>query len=248
MTIEEYMKLSVQGRLTYSIVKSGHKSRLDNLIKNKGKFKYDVYNDSGSYILHFKIPSETYDDIEYDSIIKLSPGKKSSLLSNSIKDYDFRFFSNSPDFVYYYCNLFYNSDMFISELSSKLPNECFDTEPTIRNKENDISNCKSLYWICLLIEELNLSNKLNLKSKSLKYNKDDFYNSIKSFDIVNNEIKISRNNKKKNQNINTQSKNTNTRKFTKNNIKTNFVKPFNTNSFIKKQKNTIKRTNNIKKW
>lgn len=249
MTIDEYMKLSVQGRLTFNIIQLGHRSRLDKLIEKRGNFKYNVYNDSGSYIIHFKIPSETYDDIEYDSIIKLVPNKSSGLLSNSVKDYDLKFFSNSPDFVYYFSNLFYNSDMFISELSSKLPNECFEIKPTIINKENDISNCKSLYWICLLINDLHLDNKINLKSISKPYNK-EFINNIKDFSLIDKEIKISRNNKiksNKNQsqspsesNINKKSNFNKISNKPKRNIKP-IVKPVVTNNF-KNSKITNKRT------
>lgn len=243
MTIDEYMKLSVQGRLTFNIIQLGHRSRLDKLIEKRGNFKYHVYNNSSSYIIHFKIPSETYDDIEYDSIIKLSPSKSSSLLSNSIKDYDLKFFSNSPDFVFYFSNLFYNSDMFISELSSKLPNECFEIEPTIRNKENDISNCKSLYWICLLINDLNLDNKLNLRSISKPYNK-DFINNIKDFSVIDKELKIVKHNKNKTSKENITRKNSTYKSLNnkpKNNKVKSFVKPVVKDSF-KKSKITNKRT------
>lgn len=242
MTVDEYMKINVQGRLTFNIIQSGHKSRLDKVIKEKGMFKYVIYKDGSSYILHFKIPSESKENVVYDSILKLSP--KNSLLSSSIKDYEFQFFSNSPDFVYFYCNLFYKVGMFIEELSEKLPNECFEIEPSIRNPENDISNCKSLYWILLLLHDLNLENKSKLNSISLKLDKNSFINSIKDFSII--KIEISKSDTNKRKKTNKQNTNNNLNIVNKNKSNKTFIKKVKNDTF-KKLKFNNKITNNIKK-
>lgn len=243
MTIEEYMKLGGQGRLNSDIIKLGYESKLKTLINRVGKIDYRVYKEGESFFIHFKIPSEKVDDLCYDSIIKIYPNSSKAYLqksmSGSVKGFDFQYISNSPDFIYFYAYLFNKEGLLIDSLVDILPEECIHNKPDQNNKTSDLSSCKSLYWICILLEQFGLIRYNNLILKSSRYNIKEIKGDIVNFNTI---LKLRQNGvKTKSDNVNDNATdNKRTRPKTTQNNKLNNI---DTKSFTKnKLKNTITKT------
>lgn len=241
MNIYEYIKNTSSGRISENFIKESHRTKLNKVLErnNLQHLKYVVYKYGKGFYIHFKIPSESTDGIFYDSILNLE--KNIPITPNNFKDYSFKYISNSPDFIFFYQYLFNKNDLLINELTEKLPMEGIVNPPEKNNKENDIYNCKGLYWIILTIETLKM-NPIQLSRISLPLDFNILKNNFKSYYEIEIEIKNIKNKIKTNKR-----KSDNKSPVSVNDRSKSIVKKFNTNNIVNKNKVSNSNLNSINK-
>lgn len=134
----------------------------DILLRENGIIKYSLYKNKHNFYIHFKIPSEVVEEFYYDTIIEFWPNlkeKKAIESESTLKNYNVRFFSNDPFFVFTYGHAFIKRDLIIKELINKLPREVIRKQAESRNPLNQVGYVKSLYFAYLEMLRRTLFNK-----------------------------------------------------------------------------------------
>lgn len=171
--------------------------RYTSLTSNKS-IDCKIYKNKELYYFHLIIPSESERDNTYDIVIEFSPKDKTDKGDESIINYDIRFFSNCPSFIYTYAYAYNLNGVFIDFMDKKLQKDIFKKPPLVKNPNNTVNFEKSLYYACkYLMDEKKYLTKNFLKSAALKFNKRDFLYSIRDHDKIMDEIKKANNKLKK---------------------------------------------------
>lgn len=144
------------------------------LLKHERKFEYKVFKKDEDFIFHFKIPSTTFKDLNYDVIIDFYPENEECLDDKNLTRYLLRIFSNSPAFMFTYTYVCYKNNMIPREMIRFCSKEALNNAPEIRNPVEVYGYEKSIYFACLYIIENKLYMKNNLIKEIYKYKKDSF--------------------------------------------------------------------------
>ena len=140
------------------------------LLRENGKIDYTLYTDKDRYLIHFKIPSEVVPKFYYDTVLEFTPeGTKS--MSTNIKDYNVKFYSNDPSFVYTFAHAFIKNDIFIRDLLPRMSKEAVRKVATEKNPTNEVGYVKSIYFAYILMVRNGLFDKLKFKAFGQKYNR-----------------------------------------------------------------------------
>lgn len=115
-----------------------------------------------SYLLHFKIPSDSHQGQSYDVVVQLfPPDKVGAKMGDSLTGYYVQFFSNSPGFIYRYAALYKLHGFMIDVLQEKMDPDYKNKLPDKANKSHEMAYEKSIYFACRYI----LDNQLVFLSK-----------------------------------------------------------------------------------
>ena len=133
-------------------------------------------------MIYIKIPSEVVPDFYYDTVIEFYPNDKPIVGSNSLSDYYVKFYSNDPAFVYTYAHAFIKNELFIEDLKPKMSKLAVKKEAKLKNPQNTVGFCKSLYFAWLVIKSRGLLNKTHY-IMAKEYNKNNLINMIEDADI-----------------------------------------------------------------
>lgn len=129
------------------VIKENLKARFEKDILRKG-VRFEVYTEGEGFVIHSKIPSESYPDLHYDCVIKISP-REGLEESRSVKSYDTSFFSNIPVFGYTYAYALYHLNWIIPETYEKFERVHFKEAPNERNPLQEFGFEKSIYFTLL---------------------------------------------------------------------------------------------------
>lgn len=140
------------------------------LIRENGKIDYTLYTDKDRYLIHFKIPSEVVPKFYYDTVVEFVPNGPKSM-ATTIKDYDVKFYSNDPSFVYTFAHAFIKNDIFIRDLLPRMSKEAVKKVATEKNPSNEVGYVKSIYFAYILMVRNSLFDKLKFKAFGQKYNR-----------------------------------------------------------------------------
>lgn len=144
--------------------------RRRNIMVDKGKkFNVNVYHNevTDNYFFHVIVPSETERDNTYDVVLQLSPAKTQTgiIKPPTIKDYQVRFFSNSPSFVFTYAHIMHSNDMLVKFLAKKYDRLVLKKEPAITNPTGVILYEKSIVFAILtILDNVDYTSRAYLKS------------------------------------------------------------------------------------
>jgi hypothetical protein len=176
------------------LIRSDLNRRYDNLVRKK-KITYRVYSDKEDYYFHFKIPSESERNNDYDVVIMFTYDEdKDFSYDHFLNRYYLKFFSNCPSFIFTYAFSFNLYGMFIESLSNKYDDRVLTEDPIVRNPGEIISYEKSIYFACYyLSQNRNLLTKSYLDLIALPYKEVDFNRLIRTSDNINLEIKKEQN-------------------------------------------------------
>lgn len=135
-------------------------SKLDKiLVREMGKLDYTLYRSGKKYIVYIKIPSEVIEKFYYDVVIEFSEPKDKSLLDSTLKNYNVKFYSNDPSFVYTFAHAFIKNKLFIDELKDVMSKEAIKKVAVEKNPSNQVGYVKSLYFAYLYLKRENVFNK-----------------------------------------------------------------------------------------
>ena len=129
------------------------------LVREMGKIDYTLYKSNKKYYVYIKIPSEVVEKFYYDVVIEFSEPKDKSLLDSSLKNYNVKFYSNDPSFVYTFAHAFIKNKMFIDELKGRMSQEAIKQVAVEKNPSNQVGYVKSLYFAYLYLKRENVFNK-----------------------------------------------------------------------------------------
>jgi hypothetical protein len=178
MTYEEYIKNPMGDKNAVitqrEIFKKLYTEKLDKiLVREANNINYKIYKRKDDFYIHVKVPSEVVEKFYYDVVIKFTPPKKgiiNTTYPNNIGDWDVRFYSNDPAFVFTFAHAFIKNDLFIDELKSKMSKEAVKEVAKEKNPKNQIAYVKSLYFAYLIIKSRGLFNYNYLKAAAIDYN------------------------------------------------------------------------------
>jgi hypothetical protein len=114
------------------------------LDKNRS-IELKAYKAKDDYILHFKIQSETYNQIKYDVVFLLSPIEDEDITERSFDDYELKLISNIPSYAYTYLYVINESKSSIEELHNKFDKIFFTKKPEVRNPQETKGFEKSIH-------------------------------------------------------------------------------------------------------
>lgn len=130
------------------------------LVRELGKIDYKLYKSKSKYYVFMKIPSEVIKEFYYDVVIEFSEPKEKSIIDTTLKNYNVRFYSNDPSFVYTFAHAFIKNGLFINQLKDVMSSEAIQKVAVEKNPSNQVGYVKSLYFAYLIMRKENLFNKL----------------------------------------------------------------------------------------
>lgn len=164
-----------------------YQEKLDKiLVREVGRIKYYLYKNSSQdeYYIHMKIPSEVVPNFYYDTIIKFFTTDQTISLSNSLKKYFVKFYSNDPSFVYTFAYAIFKNDLFIKELLPRMSKEAVKKIAKEKNPKADVGYVKSIYFAYLLIDQYNLFSKDIFNNTCIEYSQKKLLSSITHSDTM----------------------------------------------------------------
>jgi|GEM_PF-1799483 len=158
-------------------------SRFQKLLTVHKDFKHEIYRDKDDFIFYFKIPSEKFETVLYDVVIKFTPHEESSIGDMTLNNYSVMLFSNSPNFIFTYAYMYNQDGIIIPELKDKINSKALTQEAVVKNPLNSYGFEKSVYFALLYIKSFRLNVKSNILSKAGKPEWDKLYKAVKSSDL-----------------------------------------------------------------
>lgn len=139
------------------------------MLRENGKLDFTLYKGKDdTYVVHCKVPSSSVKEFYYDVVFYfyLNSGK----VARSLEDYNVKFFSNDPAFVYTFAHAFIENGIFFDDLKPKLSREAIKQTAKEKNPKNDLGYVKTFYFAYLGMKEKGLFNKTRFVSAE-KYSK-----------------------------------------------------------------------------
>lgn len=159
-----------------------------NVLRNNHKFTHKIYALDGmmsrEYYILIDVPSETLDRMNYQVLVKLTQSENSN--GTTIDNYNVKFFSNSPSFIFTHAYVFNLFGLFIEELGDKYDKKVLTKEPIVKNYYKIIGYEKSLFFaVSFILNNLHEISKLDKSALVI-----DEFDDIKSLIFAQNEIMI----------------------------------------------------------
>ena len=143
--------------------RSMYADKLDKiLVRENGKIDFKTYVDkkNDKYYVYIKIPSEVIAKFYYDVVIEFSTTNAVLKGIQTLDEYDVRFFSNDPAFVFTFAHAFIKNDMFIKELTPKMSKLAVKKVAEEKNPKDEIGYVKSIFFAFLYMRTRGLFKKI----------------------------------------------------------------------------------------
>lgn len=127
--------------------KNRYLEKYNSYIQENKVIPFKIYSDKGheEYYYHFQITSEKNKDVIYDIVLKFfGEGKCKS--EDSLDNYDFQIFSNSPGFVFQFAYVYNKYNLLIPEFKDHFVEGSLDIEPTKSNPLQSIGYDYTIYF------------------------------------------------------------------------------------------------------
>ena len=130
-------------------------------LREAGKIDFTLYVDKkkDQYIAHIKVPSETVKEFYYDVVILFYSNDGVAKASPSLQNYNVKFFSNDPAFIFTYLRVFLKNDLFFEDLKPKASKLALTKDPKERNPYEVPGYSKIIYFAYLFMKNKNLFSK-----------------------------------------------------------------------------------------
>lgn len=160
MTFEEYINnpMGVKNAVIShrEMYRKMYMEKLDRIMTREvGKIDYWLYKSPMKYYCYMKIPSEVVPKFYYDVVIEFSEPKHKTA-DASLRNYDVRFFSNDPSFVFTFAFAFKKNKIFIDEYKDKMSRRALMQRADEKNPSATVGYVKSLYFAYLLMKKRDL--------------------------------------------------------------------------------------------
>lgn len=141
------------------------------LVREVGKVKYMLYmsKKTDKYYVYMKIPSEVIANFYYDVVIEFYTEDSGIKLSKTLKEYNIKFYSNDPSFVYTFAHAMLKNNLFIKDLTPRMSKEAVKNVAKEKNPKSEIGYVKSIYFTYLLMKNYGLFNKVIFQNEARDY-------------------------------------------------------------------------------
>lgn len=129
------------------------------LLALKRPFKVGYFNIKKDTFIKIKVPSESYESLYYDVVIKFKD--TNGKLPSSLNPYKIEFFSNAPSFTFTYAHAFDAYGCLIPELKKLFDKRVFQDLPINRNPDLITFYEKSITFALFYIKEKGYLNTNN---------------------------------------------------------------------------------------
>ena len=143
------------------------------MMREHGIMQHVFYKDlkNNVYVAHFKVPSQTINDFYYDVVFEFRTNSDVKEAGQNLFEYNCKFFSNDPSFVYTYAYVFKKENLIIDQLKSKLGKKANTTSADIRNPGNNVGYVKSIYFAYLYMKSRQYNVLDNFKAVAVVMSK-----------------------------------------------------------------------------
>ena len=152
------------------------------LLREGGRVNYYLYTDKDRYLVYLKIPSEAIDKFYYDVIIEFYTNDNGIKSSRSLKDYNVKFYSNDPSFVFTFAHAFIKNKIFCEDFVSKMSKEAVKHKASEKNPKNIVGYVKSLYFAYLIMQNYGLFSKAKYETEGNPYKQKELLKQIMNAD------------------------------------------------------------------
>ena len=152
------------------------------MVREMGNINVRLYTKDDVYIAYFKIPSEVIENFYYDVVIEFTPPNIIRKMEKTLENYDVKFFSNDPAFVFTFAYAFNKHKLFISDLEPKMSKQALSDIAKEKNPKAMIGYVKSLYFAYLYMQSKGLFNKNMFETYSKPYNAASLLKQVMSAD------------------------------------------------------------------
>ena len=167
--------------------------------RNRNKPVITFYKNDAVFYAHVLVPTEDDErDNNYDVLIEFT---KTSPESNprTLRDYNVKFFSNCPSFLFTYAHTFKKKDVLIPFTFNHFKSPILTSAPVVRNPDEVIGMDKSIFFALLMMEESHEYIDVNMvENKSAKFNVNNMLRLLRNSDMIMVEVSKSKQKKKKN--------------------------------------------------
>lgn len=167
ITLEEYIRNPSGGRILSTFQRDAlqqeYNKKFDNLmLKVAGKINYTMFknHDGSRFILYLAIPSESEKALFYDTVLDFYTTDDVAKRTTNLDEYNIRFFSNDPNFMFTYANVFNKDGLLVPELRNKFDKIVYKQKPVKTNPNRIVGYVKSLYFAYLFYKLKGFRNKL----------------------------------------------------------------------------------------
>lgn len=184
MTFKQYIENPLGKRNAVfsqrDMYKALYTDKFDKLfLREAGKINFKMYyDDNDKFYIHIKIPSEGVKNFYYDTVIMFYTDDAAVHSQPTLDNYNVKFFSNDPAFVFTYLRVFLKNDLFFEDLKVKSSKLALKEDPKQTNPYQLPGYSKILYFAYLFMKLKNLFAKYMYKTYGSKYNKKDFLKEI----------------------------------------------------------------------
>lgn len=222
------------------------------LVREVGKIKHRLFRNKDEFFVFLKIPSELIEKFYYDVVVQFYTDDTSIKMSRSLKDYNVKFYSNDPSFVFTFAHAMITNEMFIKDLVPVMSKDAVKHTAKEKNPKNEVGYVKSLYFAYLIMKNYSLFDKVNYETYGEKYDKKELLKDITHADIKIEarqlaQSELSKKNKvnKVKQNVDNTTSSTSVNKFSST---SKGIKKTSTIGSIGKSKNSVSKTSKIKRF
>jgi len=176
MTLEEYIKnpMGVSNAVfsQRSMYKDLYTNKFNNImLREAGSLVMHMYREGDTkFVLHIKIPSEVVPKFYYDVVLEFTTKNPLTILSTNLNNYDIRFYSNDPAFVFTFAYSFSKNDLFITDLASKMSRQALSDRAKEKNPKNIVGYVKSIYFAYIYIKAHGIDKKAVWSVEAKPYN------------------------------------------------------------------------------
>jgi hypothetical protein len=139
------------------------------ILRDKKEFKLEIFTEKDDYYFYFKVPSETYEKLFYDVVLKFSPIESQSKFDMTLNNYSVNLFSNAPNFLFTYAYVYNQDGIIVDFLLDKISKKALNEPPNVKNPIQSYGFEKSVYFALLYIKNnrFHVKSAINHKTKSL---------------------------------------------------------------------------------
>lgn len=142
------------------------------MLREAGLLKYRLFKDGDTrWLIHLKIPSEVVPKFYYDTVIEFTSVNPINILAPTLKDYNAKFYSNDPAFVFTFAHSFNKNGLFIEDLLGKMSKQAIEDKAKIKNPKDVVGYVKSIYFAYLYIKGHGLDKKAAWVADARPYDK-----------------------------------------------------------------------------
>ena len=165
LTFDDYInnptgaKSRVVGEKEYA--RQIYNKKYDNMILLcANKIEYYLFKkENDRFLIYIKMPSETQQGLTYDVVLDFTTKDDVVKRKQTLKDYNIRFFSNDPNFIFTYAYAFNKKQLLVPEVKKKISNKALETPPTKTNPYEMAGYIKTIYFSYIFMTLRGLFNK-----------------------------------------------------------------------------------------